>query len=524
MNTEKTNRMMHTVESELLPPLGWIAQIDRETMRLRVTHGKHVETGPNFLVEGVWTGPFVDGRLDLADGVFGSGIVAHETRWIFVSSCSTTDYLYLGEGPGASLSVSNSLSLLLAHLDRRLDPSHPHYDRINESILLGISSYESCIPTTAEPVRRIMYQNLEVKQEGWNLIDKPMPPEFPDFAAYRGYLDRAYSELQENARDQHRSHRVSTLTTQSRGYDSTAVNAVAAPYGVDLALTVTAAKTTGLWTTLTSGDGESDDGTEICEVLGIEVCGLDRRSVLTGSEDEVLFHAGSHSCQDMNFMEAKKFIDGPALLLTGVFGELWYTDPWYVEHPDEMSNELNRQDLGGCGLGEVRLEWSFVQVALPFLGARRRTEICAITRSREMDEWRLGTAYDRPIARRLAEEGGVPRSLFGQKKLASVVQLPEPYFPVQPTLRRAFAAWLVDNHLVGRVSIRLRPLIHRYNSALCFKMMPRPGLIYYTERAISRVLGRQWEFSMKWAHLRGSLYCYSVNSLADRRARRGQFL
>ncbi len=41
----------------------------------------------------------------------------------------------------------------------------------------------------------------------------------------------------------------------------------------------------------------------------------------------------------------------------------------------------------------------------------------AITRSEEMGPWTLGVSYDRPIARRLAEEAGVSRALFGQRKM-----------------------------------------------------------------------------------------------------------
>src|SRR5207245_1892941 len=50
--------------------------------------------------------------------------------------------------------------------------------------------------------------------------------------------------------------------------------------------------------------------------------------------------------------------------------------------------------------------------------ARRKPEIIAISRSAEMAPYRIGGSYDRPIARRLLEEAGVPRQLFGQKKRA----------------------------------------------------------------------------------------------------------
>ena len=36
-----------------------------------------------------------------------------------------------------------------------------------------------------------------------------------------------------------------------------------------------------------------------------------------------------------------------------------------------------------------------------------------------MRPWSIGGAYDRPIPRRIAEEAGVPRDLFGQNKMAT---------------------------------------------------------------------------------------------------------
>ena len=81
-----------------------------------------------------------------------------------------------------------------------------------------------------------------------------------------------------------------------------------------------------------------------------------------------------------------------------------------------LDSAIRRGDLGGHGMGELRLALGFVQLPLPFMGARQKADIVRITESSEMDPWRLGNAYDRPIPRRIAEEAGVPRHLFGQSK------------------------------------------------------------------------------------------------------------
>jgi hypothetical protein len=52
-----------------------------------------------------------------------------------------------------------------------------------------------------------------------------------------------------------------------------------------------------------------------------------------------------------------------------------------------------------------------------------------------MIPWRLNNSYDRPIPRRIAEEAGVPRHLFGQKKgfIANLY-----FWPINPGLRKRF--------------------------------------------------------------------------------------
>jgi hypothetical protein len=56
----------------------------------------------------------------------------------------------------------------------------------------------------------------------------------------------------------------------------------------------------------------------------------------------------------------------------------------------------------------------------PYIGALHGPAIYRITHSDEMRPWKLGTGYyDRPIARRIAEEAGVPRENFGQSKFGT---------------------------------------------------------------------------------------------------------
>lgn len=55
------------------------------------------------------------------------------------------------------------------------------------------------------------------------------------------------------------------------------------------------------------------------------------------------------------------------------------------------------------------------------LAFKAAPRLSKIAKSEAMRPWRLNTEYDRPIPRRIAEEAGVPRELFGQKKQAAAM-------------------------------------------------------------------------------------------------------
>lgn len=65
----------------------------------------------------------------------------------------------------------------------------------------------------------------------------------------------------------------------------------------------------------------------------------------------------------------------------------------------------------------------FIHLPVPFLGATAHPAIARISQSDEMRPWRLANDYDRPIPRRLVEEAGVARHLFGQEKKAVTIPM-----------------------------------------------------------------------------------------------------
>lgn len=81
-------------------------------------------------------------------------------------------------------------------------------------------------------------------------------------------------------------------------------------------------------------------------------------------------------------------------------------------HPDEL---LRSNDMSGASMNEFRLRVDFVHVPAPFIGAHRHPKIVEIGNSDAMKRWSIGTDYDRPIPRRIAEDAGVPRAAFGHE-------------------------------------------------------------------------------------------------------------
>lgn len=509
-----------------LPPLAWVAVASPETSTISVTHGRFVETHPHFFVEGAWAGDFEAGRIQDSDTVFGSGGCLTDGSVTFASCTATTDFLYHSDSL-APFCVSNSLPLLLAMLDDELKIACEDYSRINMSILDGIHQYQPSIPTRKGHVTRIMHSNLRFGADGISLVEKPLPPKFQTFEEYRGFLQGRIGELFSNARHPARQSPMKIFSTQSRGYDSTAVNALAAPFGIDDIFTSPESKEKKSFYNSKVSQTPSDDGTAICTTLGLPCTQIDRRSFEKKAlSAEECYWAGLDNNADLNLHEITSYVRQPTLLLTGQYGEFWYTREITGEHRMHYFDDaLKKWDLSGHGLSEMRLKAGFIQAAIPVIGSRNRTAILAITESPEMQPWRLNTRYDRPIPRRIGEEAGVPREMFGQIKLASIVHLPTPNIPVTPALRAEFFRHLIENKLLGRMGIRLLPAAQRLNNWIYWK---NPGryfnnrrkhpLLWHISYGWSKLFGQPLRIRMLWPKLDSYLYAFCVNKVRNKTA------
>ena len=152
------------------------------------------------------------------------------------------------------------------------------YDKINQSIKRGIERYIETVPTRRGEVRRLMYHNLVVKNGMVRKEAKPLPPKFCSYEQYRNYLTAAIAGMGKNAKSNARVIPLRILSTQSRGYDTTAINAVARDHGLDLALSIGEVKERDqIFKPTAEKHNQSDSGEDIARCLGIDFRLIDRR-------------------------------------------------------------------------------------------------------------------------------------------------------------------------------------------------------------------------------------------------------
>ena len=435
---------VHYRRSVRLPRLAWCADVDQRSERVVVSHGRSIEIGDGFFIEGAWNGDFAAGEFASTECVFGSGAVSSARGITFVPSCSTTDPLFYATGHGHVL-VSNSLAFLLAATDDELDFSYTRYFEDCESIIRGINDYQKVVPTQHGSVRRLLFRNLLVTTESVQEIDKPLAPPLATYADYYAYLTpttaaspptfAACGGLSRSISCQ-RSPAATTRRLSTRSPRSTGLT-VCSRRRIPRAVIRSAKNARRASRTTT---GRTSAGRSAWTAFRLTGGTLEK----SGFPDEHLYYASQAGNQDANLLEINSHVSRVSVLLTGVLGESRYDQLVYAQRPGYITPELRRFDVSGHGMTEVRLRAGFVQLALPYLGAQRREDIYLITNSSAMDRWRVNPAYDRPIPRRIAEERGVPRQFFGQVKMGSVLVFPSPCLPHNPQLRQEFLDALID--------------------------------------------------------------------------------
>lgn len=381
-----------------IPRMAWLAACEPGSVMLH--HGDAVEIRANTLFEGAWAGDFGSQDFAQASTVVGSGACRSADGVTFVPPSHTLEGLYYHK-QGDRLTISNSIPFLL-----HMTASTPTYDRHLgarfASVVLGIEAYEAKVLSTDRgAISRVLHHNLHWSFNGEiSLRPKADNFAFTNYAEYRDALSREIGAVFANAADGRRVRTYEPLSTCSSGYDSTACLVLANELGCRRAVTLARAR-----------GGIDDSGQAIAAKLDVELSTFDRMDV-AGDDYIHEFLATGMGGEDLIYSCFEEAAAG-SVLLTGFHGDkIW-------SKAGKPNNVLARGDVSGSSMAEFRLRAGFIHLPVPFIAGLHHARICRIANSGEMEPYSIGGWYDRPIPRRIAEEAGIPRDVFGMEKKAA---------------------------------------------------------------------------------------------------------
>jgi hypothetical protein len=485
---------------DALPKLAWCAEVRRGSPRVEVLHGPWVETRGRFFCDGAWSGDYAAGAFETAM-LAGTAGKATPQALLLAAPNNTLERIYLVK-IGDIVRASNSLAFLLAQCDDDVDPRRLTYSSNLASIVDGLKKHVRSIPTLRGRRVRLFYHcNLRIGPD-LGVIEEPKPAvrDFTDFADYKEFLQQSVSAIVANAADKRRRVNFPPIATISSGHDSPAVAVLARNAGCSEALTFQRARPSS-----DCSGAQDDSGAEIATRLGMDITCFERTDYLkspglTDAENEGF---------PLVFAAWQEKIAG-RLLLTGYHGDkVWDRNAYFVG-PD-----IVRGDYSGNTFAEFRLRAGFIHLPVPYLGCTSLASIYRISNSSEMRPWMLMTRYDRPIPRRLIEEAGVPRDLFGRaKKAVEVVPGIEGKSILKPESVERFDRFCRENwnHWMAAKdrALAVGGFLHRWNKKINRKIhitakmrfgvsIRLPELVPHAFRAASYVPGGRDRLLFHWA-------------------------
>jgi hypothetical protein len=439
-----------------LPPLAWCTRVRRGEDRVELICGGGVELGDAAFFEGAWDGNFTAMDFTGAAAVFGSGARVHNNAITFVTPSHTCERLqWLRSADGQSRLISNSLCFLLAMGGEELDRESARYAHLFADIVHGIEHSPQRVRLAGGGELTLVYfRNFRVNRDlRVEYAQKSDAYSFATFGEYQRALEQTTQSVIANASDPARSaSRYRALASVSSGYDSPACAVLAKRAGATRALTLTRARGAD------NTSDETDSGKPVGDALGLETREFSRLDYQSSSAaPEAEFLATGMSGEDVNLLPFEGELGG-SVFFTGFHGD----KIWDKHIPP--NSVLKRGDLSGASLSEFRLRVNFIHLPVPFIGGLHHPQLRALSNSSEMQPWSIGGEYDRPIPRRIAEEAGVPRHLFGQTKKATTSLLH--VFGVDamsPGARAGIKQFIADHGLskLAQMRFRLDELEHR---------------------------------------------------------------
>ena len=437
-----------------MPKLAWLAVIERNAPDITVLHGASVECHDTWMVEGVWDGAFAEGNFHHSENFFGSGIRIEEDNVIFVASSTAIDRLLYCEY-NDTFFISNSLVLLLAATGARLDQNHDYHPEIR-AVAISRNPYDRRFRISHPEIEsffQVFHENIIYSHDGLSFEYRYKRRGITSYEQYVAMFMEMLGKLKENYESNQRRFPIQAFSTLSQGYDSTAVSSLVRQIGVKKVFSANRLNTT---LPFTKSNEEISGAEQIAHKIDLKLIPLDNdRSHI--SEDELYFlattypkhHTGAWS--EVGLFAMAQYIEAncsSAIVFLGHHGD----SIWKVDIPAERIEKVQipSRSMGFCA--EMRLKSGFISIPLPGFMATDMQDIVAISRSKAMEPWRLYNDYDRPIPRRIAEEAGVDRHLFGVQKqhVATSYML-----PINRKLRKAFLMHLKNAFSIGATTVYL---------------------------------------------------------------------
>lgn len=385
--------------------LAYGARIHRDVAHVVV--GSHVAVSDRFICDGVWADAYEDGRFH-EHHLAGTGLLLDGDHLLAVSSSVPSDRILLSRD-GDDIVLSNSLPFLLEMLDDRLDPDFLYYRNHFLAADCGLSIAPHTVPTAGNHrIRTLLGEIAQIGADGAiSVVSRPVDGPFESFHLYQDFLSSSLQALLLNARSKERQSIFQPLGTLSSGYDSTASAVLSRDAGVTDFITMLRSETSGDSVRLV------DHPAEIAQHLDVVVDEVPRgrwkdRTDLPDAE----FAAAGATFMDVVWLTIEDRLPH-RLLLTGNYGDnVWTRSDYRIT--EDISQAFGTFD--NRGFPEWRLRVGFTFCGLPSIGHSAKGSLYRISNSIEMHPWSVGGSYDRPIARRIAEEAGIPRGSFAVRK------------------------------------------------------------------------------------------------------------
>lgn len=383
---------------ETLPKLSWLTRIEKDNNTATLYCGKWVDCNKGFFVEGAWEDDFEKGNFDESLAFTGSGGIVDNEKIKFVTPYNTIEAIYSTKLDD-NYYFSNSISFLLETTNQNLDFNYLDYENDILSITDGIFDYIREIPlNNGNTIELHYFENININTK-LQIVkeDKHKPRNFNSFKEYKGFLIDTLKHMNENFNSRKRKQVFNPIVFTSNGYDSSTCAALGKEIGCNKAVVFESKKS------------KIDTGKPIAELLGYnEIIEKDELDYLKTNCTED-FVANGEIGTSIYFSVVENELEG-TFVLSGGHGDLIWDRHGYP------NNKILRDFFAGSSRKEYRLRVGFQILMIPFFSAQSHEDIYKITNADEMKPWTLGNDYDRPIARRIVEEKGIPREKFGMEK------------------------------------------------------------------------------------------------------------